>query len=328
MSTTGTAPIVNHTTLRLFAESRVNLSKTEVDKYRDQVQRLRDHLQRVIEDHDHYKLLKTLHSGSVAKGTALRSISDMDVAAYLDASQVPVGDERKLLAELADILRTAYGATKAPEDFETQAHSVKVHFHGSGLDVDVAPIVYAGLPDDRGDLITKNGDRVETSVRLHLEFIRSRKRRYGKDYAQLIRFLKFWAREQKRSRGADLRCKSFLLELIVAHLATAGTLLSDYPTAIEAVFAWMVRTGLGEQVAFDDYYDLTAIPSFSHPIRVIDPVNPTNNVCKGYTAAARDLLLEAATDALDAVTAARYGTTKGYAVECWQQVLGPTFRGD
>ncbi|MDA8186453.1 MAG: CBASS oligonucleotide cyclase [Actinomycetota bacterium] len=328
MSTTGTAPIVNHATLRSFAETRVNLPKTEVDKHRDQVRRLRDNLQRVIEDHDHYKLIKTLHSGSVAKGTALKTISDMDVAAYLDASQVPAGDEHKLLAELADVLRTAYGGTKAPEDFEEQAHSVKVHFHGSGLDVDVAPVVYAGLPDDRGDLITQSGDRVETSVRLHLEFIRSRKQRYGKDYAQLIRFLKFWAREQKRSRGSDFRCKSFLLELVVAHLVSTGTSLSDYPTAIEAVFAWMVQTDLAEQVAFDDYYDFATIPSIDDPIRIIDPVNPANNVCKSYTRADRDQLLEAAADALDAVTAARYGTTKGYAVECWQRVLGPTFRGD
>ena len=328
MSTTSTAPIVNHAVLRSFAEDRVNLPKSEVDKHRDQVQRLRDHLQRVIDDHDHYKLIKTLHSGSVAKGTALRTISDMDVAAYLDAQQVPAGDEHKLIAELTSILRSAYGGNKAREDFEEQTHSVKVHFHGSDLDVDVAPVVYAGLSEDRGNLITKEGDLVETSVPLHLEFIRSRKRRFGKDYAQVIRFLKYWAREQKRSRGHDFRCKSFLLELIVAHLSEGGLSLSDYPTAIESVFAWMVQTQLAERVWFDDYYEESKLPRSNDPIRVYDPVNPTNNVCKTYSTTQRDLLVDAAFDALDAVTAARYGTTKGYAVECWQRVFGPTFRGD
>jgi tRNA nucleotidyltransferase (CCA-adding enzyme) len=328
VSTTGTAPIVNHGALGSFAETRVNLPKAEVDSHRAQVQRLRDHLQRVIDGHDHYELVKTLHSGSVAKGTALKSISDMDVAAYLDASQVPLGDEHRLISDLAGILRAAYGGTKDPQDFEEQAHSVKVHFHGSDLDVDVVPVVYAGLPDDRGDLITSSGDRVETSVRLHLEFIRKRKRTYGPSYAQLIRFIKFWVREQRRTRGSDFRCKSFLVELIVAHLVDHGLALVDYPIMIESTFAWIVQTGLTEQVIFSDYYALGSVTPTNDPVRVIDPVNANNNVCKTYTASDRALLVDAAADALDAVTAARYGTTKGYAVECWQRVFGPTFRGD
>jgi tRNA nucleotidyltransferase (CCA-adding enzyme) len=306
----------------------VNLPKSEVDQHRAQVQRVRDHLQRAIEDHDHYKLIKTLHSGCVAKGTALRDISDMDVAAYLDAAQVPAANEHQLIAELAQILRTAYGRTKAPEDFEEQAHSVKIHFHGSGLNVDVVPVIYDGLPDDRGELITKSGDRVETSVRLHLEFIQARKQRYGRDYAQVVRFVKYWAREQRRVRGEAFRCKSFLIELIVAYVADHGVSLTDYPTAIENVFAWMVRTGLNEKVWFDDYYKQSALQASSEPIKIYDPVNPTNNVARTYTEADRAVLIDAATDALDAITAAWYGTTKGYSTQCWQRVFGPTFRGE
>jgi tRNA nucleotidyltransferase (CCA-adding enzyme) len=328
VSTTGTAPYIDHAALVAFAGSRVNLPKAEVDSHRGQLQRLCEHLQRVIDQHDHYVLIKTLRSGSVAKGTALKSISDMDLAAYLDASQVPTGSESKLIAELATILRTAYGATKAAEDFEEQAHAVKVHFHGSGLDVDVAPVVYAGLPDDRGDLITKNGGKVETSVRLHLEFIRRRKALYGKDYAQVIRFLKFWAREQKRIRGDQFRCKSFLLELIVSHLASTIS-LNEYTSSLESVFAWMVQSDLADRVSFDDYYSSTQLPSSSNDaMEVYDPVNPLNNVGRTYTATDRHVLVEAAADALDAITAARYGTTRAYSVECWQRVFGPTFRGD
>lgn len=328
MSTTGGAPHIDHSTLVAFAGSRVNVPKAEVDAHRAQVQRLRDHVQRVIDEHEHYRLIKTLHSGSVAKGTALKTVSDMDVAAYLDASQVPTGSEPKLIAELATILRIAYGGTKASEDFQEQAHSVKVHFHGSGLDVNVTPIVYAGLPDDRGDLILKTGERVETSVPLLLEFIRRRKTLYGKDYAQIIRFLKFWAREQKRIRGDTFRCKSFLVELIVAHLANT-ILLGDYTIALESVFAWMVKTGLAIRVSFDDYHSTADLPSSSdNAIQVYDPVNPLNNICKTYTSKDRDVLVEAAADALDAITAARYGTTRGYSIDCWQRVFGPTFRGD
>ncbi len=328
MNITGAAPYIDHSSLVAFANTRVNVPKAEVDAHRAQVRRLRDHLQRIIDEHEHYRLIKTLHSGSVAKGTALRSVSDMDLAAYLDASQVPTGSEPKLIAELAAILRTAYGENKAPEDFEEQAHSVNIHFHGSGLNVDVTPVVYAGLPDDRGDVILKSGERVETSIPFHLEFIRRRKTLYGKDYAQIIRFLKFWAREQKRVRGDTFRCKSFFIELIVAHLADT-ILLGDYTTALESFFAWMVRTGLAIRISFDDHYGGDDIPpSSTDAIQMYDPVNPLNNVCKTYTSADRDALVEAAADALDAVTAARYGTTRAYSIDCWQRVFGPTFRGD
>lgn len=326
-NTTSTTPIVGHEQLASFAATRVNLPKAEVDKHRGQLTRLRDKLQRYIDEHEQYKLIKTLNSGSVTKGTALRTISDMDVAAYLDASQVPAGDEGKLISELATILRSAYGSTKAAEDFEEQRHSVKVHFHGSGLDIDVAPVVYAGLPDDRGDLITSDGMRVETSIRLHLQFIRTRKTQYGKNYAQVIRFLKYWAREQKRVQGKDFRCKSFLLELIVAHLAQTGLTLDDYPTALEEVFAWIVQGQFDETVFFTDFYAASEVSAGAEPIRMFDPVNPTNNVCRDYDSYQKNLLLEASADALDAITAARYATTKSYAVEAWQRVFGPTFRG-
>jgi hypothetical protein len=250
----------------------------------------------------------------------------MDVAAYLNATKVPAGKVSALISEIATILRSAYGATKDAGDFEEQGHSVKVHFHGSGLDVDVVPVVYAGLPDDRGDLITKNGEKVETSVRLHKEFVRTRRANHGTDYSQVVRLLKYWARAQKTARGDSFRCKSFLLELIVAHLADNGLDLSDYPTAIEGVFAWIVRTELSERVTFTDF---GAAPTTSdgYPIQVIDPVNSANNVCRTYSDAHRVALVEAANDAYDAVTAAMYGQTRGYSIDCWKEVFGPTFRG-
>lgn len=322
-----TDPPIDHGALAAFAVSHVNLPKAEVDAHRGQVLRLREKLAKYVAEHPDYSLIKTVHSGSVSKGTALKSISDMDVAAYLDASKVPSGKEADLISEIATVLRAAYGGTKSADDFEEQAHSVKVHFHGSGLDIDVVPVIYDGLPDDRGDLITKAGDRVQTSVKLHKQFVRSRRATYGSDFTQVIRFMKYWARAQRQSRGADtFRCKSFLLELIVAHLADNDLDLKDYPTAIEGVFTWIVKSGLDEAITFDDFGPRPTPPG-TFPIEVIDPVNPANNVCCTYTATDKAQLVDAANDAFDAVTAAAYGTSRGYSIDCWKEVFGPTFRG-
>ena len=47
-----------------------------------------------------------LHAGSVAKGTALRSINDLDAAVYLKKDEAPGRDE-DLVPWLADRLREA-----------------------------------------------------------------------------------------------------------------------------------------------------------------------------------------------------------------------------
>ncbi len=127
-------------------------------------------------------------------------------------------------------------------------HAVGITLRGSGLKIDVAPVLYEGAPDDRGYLITRQGDRVLTSVTLHLAFIRSRRDAAGPNYRELIRLLKAWIREAKRN-DADLRCKSFLLELIVAHLWDQGwngepLAVDDYPRAFEQVLGYIARTGL------------------------------------------------------------------------------------
>jgi hypothetical protein len=207
---------------------------------------------------------------------------------------------------------------------------VGIVFHGSGLKVDVAPVIYEGDPDDRGYLVPRDGVRVMTSITLQLQFIRRRKVDHGPGYTQLIRLVKAWVREQKRLDDR-FRCKSFLVELIVAHLADGGSAsrrltVDDYPAALEQVFAYIVRSQLAERIAFDDFYPPSELPEPSgKPTEVFDPVNPGNNVVVRYTAVERDRLVAAAHDALDAITEAEYADTKGRAVSCWKRVFGPGF---
>jgi tRNA nucleotidyltransferase (CCA-adding enzyme) len=132
-----------------------------------------------------------LHAGSVAKGTALRSVNDLDAAVYVKASAAPSADA-DLIPWLADRIVGA-NPTMEREQCEVKEHCITVNFKGSGLNVDVVPVLYEGEPDDYGYLVRKRtGDRVLTSIPLHLEFIRSRKKTYGADFAQLIRLTKWW----------------------------------------------------------------------------------------------------------------------------------------
>lgn len=320
-------PEIGHAEIKQFAADRVNLPKAKADEHRGQVARLRERLETKIAADPAFDLVKMLHCGSVAKGTALRTVNDLDVAVYVKSGSAPI-DDSDLQPWLADRLAEANPNMK-PEQFQPQDHCVTVSFAGSGLDVDVAPVLYEGDPDNCGYLVRKHsGDRVLTSVSLHLAFIRKRKDDYGADFKQLVRLTKWWKKTERQNSGADFRFKSFMIELIWAHLADTGTKLSDYPEALSSFFAYLVKTELGDRISFTDNYGKSELPKASgSPIEIFDPVNPTNNVAVNYGVADRDAIVEAASRALDAIGEARFATTKGEAVAAWQDVLGPSFKG-
>jgi tRNA nucleotidyltransferase (CCA-adding enzyme) len=157
-------------------------------------------------------------------------------------------------------------------------------------------VLFTGEPDDQGDLVTSGGIKVLTSVTLHLRFIEKRKGEASDGYRELIRLLKAWIRESKQV-DSQLRCKSFLIELLVAHLCDVGwngrpLQVDDYPQAIEQVLSYIVRTGLKTPIVFTDYYTAGKVKVTTDPIQVWDPVNPENNVARGYTEFDRHRLLD------------------------------------
>lgn len=317
---------VDHTTIRIFAEEKINLPKANVDKYRDQVNKLRERLDKYIRETPGFALVKMMHAGSVAKGTALRTLNDMDVAVYVRKEEAPP-DDREMQPWLADRLREA-NPNMYPEQLVHQSHCVTIAFRGSGLDVDVVPILWEGDEDGCGYLVDKHsGDRILTSIPRHLEFTRKRKRQHQNHYAQVIRLTKWWKRQQKEQRQ-QFRCKSFLLELIIAHLADKGMALNDYPVALQRFFDYIVTTGLLQRIAFTDYYAASELAGVTGAaIEIFDPVNPENNVASRYTEAERLMIVQAAEEAADAISEAHHATTKQRAIECWQRVLGTSFRG-
>jgi hypothetical protein len=316
---------VDHGAIAAFAQDKVNLPKDKADEYRAQARRLRERLESYLAEHPDVTLKKMLLSGSLAKGTALRSLNDIDVACYISGADAP-GDVPKLLNYLAEKLRKAF-PNFSPDQVKPNTYSVTVSFRGSGLDVDVVPILYNGDADWYGNLVSQDdGSFLKTCIPRHLEFIRRRKQAHERHFAQVARLIKFWAAKMKREQEG-FRLKSFMIELILAHLADLGVDFSDYPEALQHFFTFVARSNMRSPIIFGDYYKPSVVGAFAVPVQIIDPVNAKNNVGALYTASQADAIVEAALDAGDAIDAALAAPTKQETVYYWQKVFGSAFQG-
>lgn len=317
---------IGHPEIAAFAASRVNLPADKAKIYRRQVRGLRDRLQSHLAENPDFALKKMLLSGSLAKGTALRSINDIDVALYISGSDAP-RDIADLLNFIAERLAAAY-PNVSPNQVTPNTYSVTISFRGTGLDVDVVPILYHGDAEWRGDLVSQDdGSFLETSIPLHLEFMRERKTRNPDHYAQVIRLVKFWARRMKQE-NPGFRFKSFMIELIMAKLSDDGVDFSDYPEAMQNFFTYLAKSRLRDRIVFTDFASAGSPMSASgDAVKIIDPVNGQNNVGKLYTTMNADLIVDAALAAGDAIDWALSAPTKQDTIAAWQDVFGNTFQG-
>ena len=315
---------VSHADLVRFANDRVNLPKEKADEYRAQARRLREKLQGYVDEHPDFTLRKMLLSGSLAKGTALRTLNDIDVACYISGADAP-HSVSALLTYLAERLRKAF-PNFSPDQVQPQTYSVTVSFRGSGLDVDVVPILYDGDPQWYGNLVSQDdGSFLKTSIPLHLEFASKRKKAQEKHFAQVVRLVKFWARRMKQERDG-FRFKSFMIEMILAKLCDDGLDFSDYPEALQHFFTYVARSDLRQRIVFSDCYAPSTVGPLNDWVQIIDPVNSENNVARLYTQANADAIVDAVMDAGDAIDAALSAPTKQLTVAYWQKVFGSTFQ--
>jgi len=299
---------VDHKDIADFAQSKVNLPKEKANEYRAQARRLREKLENYLNEHSDFSLKKMMVSGSLAKGTALRTLNDIDVACYVSGVDVP-SDIPKLLDYIAERLRKAF-PNFSPDQVKPQTYSISVSFKGSGLDVDIVPILYYGDVNWYGNLVSQDdGSFLKTSIPLHLDFIKKRKQAHDQHFSQVVRLAKFWARKEKREKDG-FRFKSFMIEMILAKLSDNGVSFSDYPEALQSFFTYIATTDMRELIVFGDYYPPDKIGSITTPVKIIDPVNEDNNVSDLYTNTQADMIVDAALDAGDAIDSALSATTK------------------
>lgn len=308
--------------LKSWAERRVNLSADDAAKYRKQGDNMKDRLEGYIADHPDFDLVKMVNSGSVAKGTALRTISDMDVAIYIKRAAAPEGSS-DVVGWLRDRLREAYHNIIPADRITADDASVKISYAGSGIDVECVAVLYDGDADDYGDLLLRSGGVVRTSVRKHLDFVRKRKKEHPDCYAQILRFLKYWRKYRADEGGAQI--PGFAMDLIATAVIDNGSDPSNYPQSLQDVFSYMVKSGLTLPITFTDNYGASEVGKSAAAIRIYDPVASENNVTSGCSLSDRDAFVEEAAQALDDISIARSAVTKEASLAAWRDVFGPEF---
>ena len=316
---------VSHREIAQFAEDRVNLPKAKANEYRAQARRLREKLETYLEEHPDFTLRKMLLSGSLAKGTAVRSLNDIDVACYVSGAEVPT-DVDALLNYIAERLRKAF-PNFSPDQVQPQTYSVTVSFKGSGLDVDVVPILYKDDPQWYGDLVSQDdGSFLKTSipvasrVRWKTQEGAGETLRPGRTYREVL--------------GASHEARAGRLPLQVVHDRDDSSPSSATTAWTSATIRKLCSTSslsspapiCAERIVFSDYYKPSAVGSFDDEVQIIDPVNAENNVARLYTAEDADAIVDAALDAGDAVDAALRAPTKQLTVAYWQKVFGSAFQ--
>src|SRR5258708_35222529 len=119
---------ISHADLVAFAGRVVNLPREIAEEKRRQVNILRERLTKHIAENPGFSLVKMLHAGSVAKGTALRTFNDFDVAVHVKKADAPT-PEAELLEGMAARLREAYGLPIDPVQIQARAALASLHIN-------------------------------------------------------------------------------------------------------------------------------------------------------------------------------------------------------
>jgi len=307
--------------LGVFIEKVLKLPPGKRQEYLRQVGYLIERLEKKINDDSSFKVLRFTKTGSLTKGTVLRPKDgfgvDADVAVDLDLSEATKDDVDLLHNTIRKLLIAVY-PQKKDGDFAVQPRALGIHFHDSGLDVDLVPIVPIPAQPGYGWQPSSQGDTpVKTSVKGQLQFIRTRSDKDSR-YRPLVRLLKRWRNYQELEK-----LRSFTIELILAALLDKNGAPDSLEDGLQRFFLYIAQSELKEPIWFPENGTVSKLPA--DPVVVLDPVNGENNVTRRLQEAERKEVVAKATTAWETISAASWKGGKGDTVELWKQVFGRSF---
>jgi len=311
--------MLTNSQLRFFDAEVLRLPQDKRTEYHQQVDRLIKTLSATVKDKTKIKITRVVKAGSFAKFTILRKTSedpvDVDVVFYICGRSVDSDTFESLSSDIYDLLVELY-PNKAVEDFEIQKKAATVVFKGTGLAVDIVPVIEIEGQPGYGYQFGTDGSKSLTCAPCQIEFVRTRKNA-DSDYRTLVRLGKKW---RNYKIGADGPLKSFHIELVLAHLQDRDGPSDSVEQRLRDFFLYIAQSELKERIRFPE--NNGAVKQFDDPVVIIDPVNNDNNTTARITEAERQSIVSSAVEAWET---ANFASTEDDD-DVWKELFGPRFK--
>lgn len=185
-----------------------------------------------------FEASRFIRIGSHARGTAIKTHSDIDLLAVLPRKAARWGERlvapRTFLSNVARDLQDRYTSTTVRRD----GQAVVLHFAGGTHSVDVVPGIFEGMNDKRPMyLIPGTEDKwISTSPETHDLIFEHANARSGGKLGNLARLIKAW----KYGREAPIPISSFYTDMLLATTDLAAGAKS-YGQCLHAFFRALVQ---------------------------------------------------------------------------------------
>ena len=304
--------------LHYFDANVLRLPDDKRKEYHVQVDRLIAELSRRLKDHDEINITRVIKSGSFAKHTILRKTTtdplDVDVVFYISGKELSEETLQGLNDTIYTLLLDIY-PNKNVEDFEIQRKATTVTFIGSGISVDVVPVIADESRDGYGWQFDLNdGGVIESCPPCQIKFVRDRKN-IDNDYRTLERLSKKW-----RNYYEVEPLKSFHIELILAFILDQEGSSGSVEERFRRFLLYIAETELQQLVSFPE--NPIPLGNFSDPVVILDPICSTNNVAARITEDERAEIVKAADESWEI---AHFASVENDHTE-WKSLFGPSFK--
>lgn len=309
---------------------RIKLAADAMPKYRTQMNTLRDRLQGKINNDTStgIKVTRFIIAGSWKKHTVLKPKGDhpvdVDLVLFVTGDDSLKDDVDKLHDFVVKYLRGMYpNKEEGDVEAEGQTKAIRIIFRGTGLEVDIVPVVPLSMPatyvwqPQRG-----GGGRYTTSVDKQLAHAAAARARNA-NYTAVVRMLKYWRNFQELKPELT----SFSIELIVDYLDANRGVLTSIEESLIRFFSFLSGRTF-PIINFPGAINQVGSTSLTNPIWIADPTNNENNAGGKITAASWPEAKEKALEAFELLNIAQSKADKGGTLATWREVFGPSFTID